>query len=400
MKPIVTCKGCGTKMSIDEALLDQIRQETAREISREHREQLEALEKNIRDQVNADTQKKIEEATQKAVEQSSRKYLQVVKDLQTVAEDEKNNSREQREQLTELMTQLREAKRARDNAELEMQKKLAVEEMKIRADAEKTASEKHRLHLAEREKTIADLSRALEDAQRKASQGSQQLQGEILELDIEKVLISAFHDDEIEPVAKGIKGGDIRQIVKNSRGTVSGVILWEVKRTKNWSDGWIQKVKDDVRAAKANVAAIITEVMPKGTESGILDVDGVWVCKPHMTVVLATLLRKGILDVGRERSLAENRGVKADALYSFVTSHEFVLQIEAMVEIYDDMIGQLTRERTVYEGLWSKREQQAQSLLFSTASIIGAMQGQIGQGSMPRIKGLELSELGVTTIVE
>jgi hypothetical protein len=215
-----------------------------------------------------------------------------------------------------------------------------------------------------------------------------------MELDFEKTLQDEFRDDTIEPVAKGVKGGDVRQTVKSTRGTVCGVILWEIKRTKNWTEGWIAKLKTDLRAEKANIPIIVTEAMPKETGQDIYQHEGVWICKPKMAIILASLLRKGLLDAGYQKALGENRGSKADALYNFVTSHEFIQQIEGMVETYQEMIAQIPKERAVYERNWALREKQAQKLFLGTANIIGSMQGQIGQSSMPKIKGLELLESG------
>lgn len=318
----------------------------------------------------------------------------MIKSLRDDAENEKQQSKELRGQLNELMKSLREEKKARQNAELEAQKRLALEEAKIRDEVQKAADEKQRLNLAAKEKTITDLQKALDDAQRKAAQGSQQLQGEVMELDLEKALADAWRDDLIAPVPKGINGADIAHTVRSPRGTECGVILWEIKRTKNWTDGWIPKLKADVRSAKATAAIIVTEAMPKQLEEDLGQLEGVWICKPKLAIVLGTLLRKSLLDVGRQKALADNRGDKADALYNFVTSHEFVQQVESMVETYTEMSQQVQKERIAYERLWAQREKQAQKLLLGTANIIGSMQGQIGQASMPRIKGLELLEAG------
>jgi hypothetical protein len=216
------------------------------------------------------------------------------------------------------------------------------------------------------------------------------LQGEIMELDFETALADAFRDDEINPVAKGVNGADISHMVKSPRGIACGVILWEIKRTKNWVDGWIPKLKEDMRSAKANIPVIITEAMPKQITDDMGQLDGVWVCKPKLAIVLGTLLRKGLLDVGYQKALAENRGDKAESLYNFITSHEFIQQIESMVETYQEMTTQVQKERVAYERLWAQRDKQAQKLFLGTANIIGSMQGHVGQASMPKIKGLEL----------
>jgi hypothetical protein len=214
-----------------------------------------------------------------------------------------------------------------------------------------------------------------------------------MELDLERALAEAWRDDDITPVPKGVNGADIAHTVRTANGTDCGLILWEIKRTKNWTDGWIPKLKQDVRSAKAAVAIIVTEVMPKDVTEEMGQLQGVWICRPHLAIVLGALLRKSLLDVARQKALVDNRGGKAEALYNFVTSHEFIQQIESMVETYSEMADQVRKERVVYEKLWAQREKQAQKLLFGTSNIIGSMQGSIGAASMPRIKGLELVEL-------
>lgn len=382
----ITCTKCGEEIELSEALTKDLEKTLLAAEQAKHLAEMDSLK--------TETDKQIESAKLKAEEQAQLKLQTKVKDLQHESEEDKKDNQELRDQLKLLMQQLRESNKAKENVEIEMQKKLIEDEVKIREEAEKTADERQRLNLAARDKTISDLQKSLDEAQRKASQGSQQLQGEIMELDLESTMSDFFRDDDIEPIAKGTKGGDIRQIVKSSRGTVCGVMLWEVKRTKAWVDGWVSKLKEDLRNEKANIPIIITEVMPKSITGDIGAVNGVWVCKPNSAIILATLLRKSLLDAGLQKALADNKGTKADALYGFVTSHEFVQQIEAMVETYNEMSQQITKEKTYYAKFWAEREAQSQRLLIGTANIIGSMQGHVGQASMPKIKGLELIESG------
>ena len=51
--------------------------------------------------------------------------------------------------------------------------------------------------------------------------------------------------------------------------------------------------------------------------------------------------------MSKKRS-GQDRDTKADALYSYVTSHEFVHQIESMVETYQEMAVQVTKERIAF----------------------------------------------------
>jgi len=425
----IICNQCGTEIEITAALQGQIEQQVLAAEHKKHQAELQRVKEEAEAQAKADrqatqdladrklagakelleaqAQADLELAKQKlAAEAANAQRQQVaqqemlVQSLTKDAESEKAANKELRVQLTELMQTVRQEKKAREEAELNAQKKLAEEEGRLREEIQKAADEKQRLNLAAKEKTILDLQKALDEAQRKAAQGSQQLQGEIMELDLERALAEAFRDDDIAPVPKGVNGADIAQTVRSARGSDCGLILWELKRTKNWVDGWVPKLKEDVRNAKASAAIIVTETMPKQIEEDMGVFQGVWVCKPPLAVVLGSLLRKSLLDVGRQKALAENRGDKADALYSFVTSHEFAQQVENMVETYQEMTIQVHKERVAYERLWSQREKQAQKLLLGTANIIGSMQGHIGAASMPRIKGLDLLETGDDETVE
>jgi hypothetical protein len=386
----IKCTHCGKDIELSEALTKDIESTV---LEAEHQKHLAEIEK-VKAEAKLTSEKEIEEAKQKAIDQAQAKLGTQIQGLKDESAEDKKDNQELREQLKEMMQQLRESNKAKENAEIEMQKKLAIEEVKIREESEKAADEKQRLKLAEKDKQLDAARRANDDLQRKLNQGSQQLQGEILELDLEDALLAEFRDDRITPVDKGIRGADIKHIVKTPLGNESGVILWEVKRTKVWTEGWVQKLKDDLRESKANIPVIITEIMPKDVKSEIHFHNGVWVAKPASALILASLLRKSLLDVAREKAITQHRGTSADALYTFVTSHEFVQQVEAMVEVYMEMITDIAKEKASFDRVWAKRESQARKLLGSTANIVGSMQGQLGSGAMPRIKGLELLEPG------
>lgn len=417
----ITCNHCGEVIEIDKALEGQIEARVLSAERHKHQQEMERLraeqdafiekerkaanlaaerqlagEKELlQKQAEADLELEKKRLAQDLANQQRKadsEQQDVITTLKADAENAKADSKKLREDLGKLMDQLRESNKAKDNAELEAKKMLAEGEAKIREEAQKSADEAQRLKLAEKDKQIEAQRKQVEEMQRKLNQGSQQMQGEILELDLEDALADAFRDDDIAPVPKGVNGADIAHTVRSPRGTECGVMLWEIKRTKNWVDGWIPKLKDDVRAAKASVAIIVTEVMPKQIEQDMGQMQGVWICKPKLAIIIGSLLRKSLLDVGRQKAMDDNRGDKADALYNFVTSHEFIQQIESMVETYTEMATQVTKERVAYEKLWSQREKQAQKLLMSTANIVGSMQGHIGQSSMPRIKGLELGD--------
>ena len=293
-----------------------------------------------------------------------------------------------------LRKQKNELEEEKRSFELEKQRQIDAEREKIRQHTLTEAGESWRLREKEYEKKINDMKSAVEEAQRRANQGSQQLQGEVLELDLEQALAIAFVHDSIEPVGKGVHGADIAQRVRTNMGNDCGVILWESKRTKAWKDEWLVKLKDDLRSTKANIPVIVSLVLPKENNSGLAYLDGVWVCNYQLFLPLAELLRQRLIGVAREKYISKDRGNKADTLYQYVTSHEFVQQVEAILEVYQELAVQTTTERNYYERLWKAREAQASRLFKTTANIVGSIQGQIGS-ALPAIKGMDLPKLDI-----
>ena len=264
------------------------------------------------------------------------------------------------------------------NFELTLQRQLDSERNLIRQKAAEEFATSQRIKDLEKDKIVSDLKKSLEEAQRKATQSSQQLQGEVQELDLEQTLKNAFPDDDISPVAKGVLGADICQTVRSPRGNACGIILWESKRTKAWSDTWVSKLKDDLRAAKANIPVIVSEVLPEEIKSGMGYYDGIWVCLPKLAVSLSMLLRKSLLDVAREKIISAGLQDKAGELYAYVTGHDFVNNVNAMIETYQEMQEQISKERMTMERIWKTREVQVTRLMSGVSGIYGSMQGIVG----------------------
>ena len=276
------------------------------------------------------------------------------------------------------------------NIELAMQRQLDLERNTIRLKTAEEIAETQRLKDREKDKMIDDLKKSLDEAQRKATQGSQQLQGEIQELDLEEKLKSSFPTDEIIPIEKGVNGADIKQVVKSpNTGVICGSILWESKRTKSWSDGWITKLKDDMRADKSNVAVIISEVMPAEIKTGFGVKEGVWVCLPKHLEAVGYMLAKSLRDSAYQRLVSQNQNDKAQQVYSYFTSHEFTAQVESMVESITLMREQITKERMALEKIWTAREAQIGKLSSGISGVYGSLSGIAGT-ALPAVKQLEL----------
>lgn len=370
----IICPSCGKEVEISKAISHQIKESILTKVKTEHREELEKLKIEI---------------TQKAEKRAKEELELKFKDSQNELEEVREQSRLRKEELLKSAEQIRILERRDEERELEMRRRLNLEREKIQEEIVKVEKEKSGLEIAEIKKQLEDTKKALEDAQRKAAQKSQQLQGEVLELELERLLKEAFPHDSVESVAKGTSGADVVQIVKSPKGFACGSILWESKRTKEWSDKWLVKLKEDMRAQKANVPIIVSIVLPKEARDGFGIKEGVCICSPQLILPIATILRKNLLDVGYQKAVLANRGEKADMLYNYVTSHEFQQQVERIAEVYKEMKDQIIKERVSFERSWKQREAQAERIIISAANIVGNMQGKVGV-SMPQIKGLDL----------
>ncbi|RYD75199.1 MAG: DUF2130 domain-containing protein, partial [Verrucomicrobiaceae bacterium] len=220
---------------------------------------------------------------------------------------------------------------------------------------------------------------------------SQQLQGEVQELDLENVLRLKFPLDSIEPVPKGEFGGDLLQRVVGSSGQECGEILWESKRTKNWSDAWLTKLRDDQRRAKAEISILVTQALPKGVDNFDI-IEGVWVVSPRAVVPVATILRNGLLQISLARQVNEGQQTKTEMVYQYLTGPRFRHRIEAIVEAFSSMQEDLDRERKALMKQWAKRESQIERVMSSTVGMYGDLQGIAGR-SLQEIEGLSLEGL-------
>jgi hypothetical protein len=314
-----------------------------------------------------------------------------LKDLKRALQEKDAKMEEFRDRELDLREKTRKLEEQEKELELTTQRRIDEEKQKIEELTLQKALEEHRMKDLEKDKKIFDMEALVEELKRKSQQGSMQTQGEVLELDLEETLRKLFPTDEITEVKKGELGGDIRQLVKTQRGTVCGLIIWESKRTKAWSEEWVTKLKEDLRRDKAHIGAIVTEAMPKEIKKGIGEKLGIWICTPEFMEPLANLLRKNLYDIAKEKSVSLNKQTKAEELYDFATSHEFVQQVERMVEIYLEMKEQVSKERATSERQWKQREMQIDRLLTGVSGIYGSIQGIAGS-ALPSIKQLDSGE--------
>lgn len=407
----IECPKCGELMSIDDALMRQIEQKVKKgfENSQKIKEVEIAKQKQelqIKEQQLLERQKSVEvEINKKTAEKINIEKVALWK--KALAEADKNRAAETKlleEQLRQKDVKLQEAttreleirreknqlEEDKRSFELEKQRQLDDERKKIEEEANKKAVEAEHYKMAQLEKKLSDALKVNADQKRKLEQGSQQAQGEVLELELEELLKQKFPQDEITPVAKGIGGADVIQKVIDSFGHVCGQIVWESKETKAWSEGWIQKLKDDQRQIKADLAVIISAVLPPDIKGFGLRGE-VFICDIKLAMNLASLLRYDLIKVAESSRALEGKDEKRDVVYAYVNSVEFKQRIQAIAEAFIFMKEDLEKEKRVYQNIWAKRDKQIQRVVDNTFGMYGDLKGLTG-GTIQEIKLLELEE--------
>lgn len=375
--------------------------------ARANRQKFEDDKKNFElekiKQIESEREKIEEQAFARATKQNEIDTSNLQRRLAEVEKDKATERKILEEQLTEKESKLREAaekelalrkeknklEEDKRNFELEKQRQLDEERKKITEDANKKAAEEQQYVIAQLKKQLSDATKAKDDLARKLEQGSQQTQGEVLELELEKILKAEFPYDEILPVSKGVSGADIIQKVLNRSGRLCGQIVWESKKTKGWNEGWIQKLKEDQRTIKAELAVIVSIVMPEDVK-GFAFRDGVWVCDIKLAVALAIALRMNLESITREKAMSVGKNEKMEILYAYLTGVEFKQRVEAIVEAFSIMDEGLKKERIAYEKIWSEREKQLKKVIGNTVGMYGDLSGLV---TLPQIKTLELGEV-------
>lgn len=377
----------------EQAMRDKEKQllEDKRKLDDQVADQVAAQLKAERVRVIAEESKKAKLASAAELENKARELA----DLQEVLNANNQKLAEAQKTQADLIKKQRELDDAKRELELTVEKRVQVGLTEVRTLAKKEAEDEQKLKVMEKEQTITAMQKQIEDLKRRAEQGSQQLQGEVQELELENLLRTKFPFDSIEPVPKGEFGGDVLHRVRTPNGQSSGTILWEFKRTKTWSDGWLVKLRDDQRTAKAEIAVIVTQVLPKGVETFEL-IDGVWVTHPRAALPVAAILRQTLLELAMTRQSSEGQQTKTEMVYQYLTGPRFRQRVEAIVEAFSTMQEDLDKERKVIMKQWAKREEQIERVMGATVGMYGDLQGIAGK-SLQEIEGLDLLQLAVDT---
>lgn len=319
------------------------------------------------------------EAEKKSVEERVRESMQL--DAQTLKDSVEAKDKQLaqfREEELELRKQKQALEEQKENADIELARKLDQEKQAISSKL----SGDFKLKEAEWRKKIDDASKANDDLKRKLEQGSQQLQGEVLELELETELASAYPLDDIEPVKKGTNGADVLQTVRLRSGTVCGKIVWETKRAANWSNGWVTKLKTDMQEVSGDIGVLVSTAFPAGINEPFVQRDGIWLVKPGFVKSVSEALRTVLTEAQRQRVVSVGKNEQMEALYDYICSTQFVQRIKAVVDHQEQMRLELEKEKSAIQRIWKKREGQIGGITNQMMSICGELQG-LSHGSMP-----------------
>ena len=412
----ITCPSCHVEFPLTETLAQPFITAERAKIQRETQERASVLNKHEQDLVQRqkaldDLQHQLD-VRQGEIDAAVEQKLCAERDVLAAAAEKKaaaayaDRLSAVEQELAEKQGRLAEAENAelalrkerrlleeeKQRLELEVERRLQAERLRIREATQKEEEQSYLLKLAEKEKVISDMKKQVEELRRKSEQSSQQLQGEVLELELEAMLRAAFPADLIEPVPKGRNGGDVVHKVVGPNGLQCGTILWESKRTRSWSDSWLAKNREDQRLAGANVGAIVTTAMPKGVET-FDRLENVWVAAMRCALPLAKALRHALIEAAMAKVVTQGKDEKAELIYKYLTGPLFRNRVSAIVEACVSMQDDLEAEKRALTKHWAKRERRLELLMNGTAGMYGDLQGLAGR-SMPELHGLQIPQLG------
>lgn len=418
--PTITCPSCGTAIKLTESLaaplIASTRQQFEKKIAdkdaevakreaaiKDQQASIEKAKETIEEEVaeKLKTERKIiavEEAKKAKVllgadlDQKAKELTE----LQEVLKQRDEKLAEAQKAQADLIRKQRELDDAKREMDLTIEKRVQELLATTREQAKKEAEDGLKLKVAEKEQTISSMQKQIEELKRRAEQGSQQLQGEVQELVLEDTLRNKFPRDLIEPVPKGEHGGDTLHRVFGPLQQICGTILWESKRTKNWSDGWLTKLREDQREAKAELAVMVSHTLPKDVDTFDF-IDGVWVTSPRNVVPVAIALRHTLIELSIARQASEGQQTKMEMVYQYLTGARFRQRVQAIVEAFSSMQEDLNKEKKAITKQWAKREEQIERVMLATVGMYGDLQGIAGK-SLQEIEGLDIAALPGPTI--
>jgi len=405
----ITCPNCKHQFVMEDAFAADIEKEMRGKMETEWRKRMEGLQAEKqqlvqqRQQIEQQKQAQEEELNkrllfekekmQESLSDNIRKNLSAdfenqLRMLQQTNQEQEEKLREARRQELDFLRKEQELRNKEEALEISTQRKILEARNQLTEVIRKEESERSQLResefqlrMREMEKQLEDQRKLAEEMKRRAEQGSMQLQGEVQELVLEEMLRAAFPFDEVLEVGKGVRGADCIQTIRNQFGQDCGKIIYESKRTKDFSKEWVEKLKADMRSQGADVAILVTQTMPKDMDR-FGDRDGIWICTFTEVKALAMVLRDGVMKVAGALKSQENKGDKMHMLYNYLTSSEFAEQWKAIREGFQAMRLSIQKEREAMEKLWKAREKQLEKVLLNAAHIKGSVEGIAGSDSV------------------
>jgi hypothetical protein len=376
----ITCPQCAKHFQLSEGINRQTIDRYESEFDASFAAQKKEIERLASEQV--------EKAKADAAVKAKESYELEKKALTEELSEKNKKLGEFRDQELRLIQEKRALEERQQNLQIEIARQLESERTKIAEQISFAESEKFRLMEADYKKKIEDAQKANEALTRKLTQGSQQLQGEVLELEIENTLATAFLHDNIEEVKKGQRGADVIQTVRTPYGQECGKIIWEAKRAENWTEKWIQKLKDDQQEAKADIAVLVTTVMPKGSNDAFIRIGDIWVVSLHVIRPVAEMLRVALIDAHKSKLMNTGRDEKMELLFNYLSSPQFSQRIRTMLDAFEAMRSDLEAEKRAMQRIWAKRETQIQRVTTSMTNVVGELQG-IAHEALPQLETIE-----------
>ncbi len=395
MNDKIKCPNCGHSFDVEEAISGKLeahfRAEYERKVAEhagrfneekrkleEERTQLSALRENQEAMLKAELAKALENEKARIEQSAGEKYEEQIKALREENEKRRSENKSLKEKEVALMRQEAALKERQEELDLQVERQILEKQKEIEERARAKERESFELEKVKLLKQIEDNKKLAEEMRRKAEQGSMQLQGEVQELALEDHLSRAYPFDRIQEVPKGMRGADSIQTVVNSLQQECGSIVYESKRTKSFASDWIDKLKQDQMACKADVAVLVTEAMPAGMER-FGERDGVWICGFHEVGSVSFVLREMLIRTHSVRKSQENKGDRMELLYSYLTSNEFVQNIRRIVENFDSMMSQLNAEKKAMLKIWKEREKQIWVVHENISALFGSIKGIAGK---------------------
>jgi len=391
MSQKITCPNCNTQID-----LDKIGEE-------KYKSMLEKQEKELKAEMNEKAIKWAEEKAKKLLEEKSKKDSIEMDDLKARLKEQEKAWEEMKKNELEMRKKQRELEEKEKNLELEMARKIDKEKKKLEEIISKEINEKwkkettkqiekiqeeHRKKDLEMLKQQEQMKKTIDDLKRKSEQNSQQIQWDVQEDDLKNSLSQAFPIDNIEDVPTWIKWADLIQNVKNSFGQTSGIIVWESKNTKAWTEAWVMKLKDDKLKVSWNIAILVTTVLPNGLKDFGM-IDDVMVCLPKFAIPVAKMLRDKLLSISKVEKSLEWKDIKMEMLYKYLSSEEFSWKINMMVDVFSNLKSWIDAERRSMERNWKKREKDLERATYAVTWMYWELESLMWQ-ALPGSEKLEL----------